>query len=162
MEDKIETAYLANELGSAHGLINEYLELAGVYRCNWNFGNAIHDANRTLGLMSLKNGNIGEAANYLLKAGKSPGSPQLNSFGPDLDLANELLIVGRVEEVRTYLNDINSFWERDDGRIDKWLARIESGEKPELNKLFYRALNTSPPWVRPSGGGKFGKRARTV
>ena len=51
----------------------EFLELAAVYRCNWNYGNAIHDANRYLGLASLRAGKVDEAAKFLVLAGKSTG-----------------------------------------------------------------------------------------
>ncbi|MFY9315103.1 MAG: hypothetical protein WAO95_06035 [Burkholderiales bacterium] len=77
LDDLISKAYAANDLPTATKLAAEYLELAAVYRCNWNYGNATHDANRYLGLMSIKNGNIDAAGQYLLKAGKSTGSPQL-------------------------------------------------------------------------------------
>jgi len=61
---------MALELGA------EYLELANTYRCNWNYGNAVHDANRYLGLISLKKGDTDAAVVYLREAGKSTGSPQ--------------------------------------------------------------------------------------
>ncbi|MEI6198193.1 MAG: hypothetical protein WCS42_28075, partial [Verrucomicrobiota bacterium] len=51
-----------------------------------------------------------EAAKYLLAAGKTPGSPQLNSFGPDFALAKELLILGQKEVVLQYLDLVGNFW----------------------------------------------------
>jgi len=116
-------------------LASEYLELAHIYKCNWNYGNATHDANRILGLISISSGNVNEAAEYLLKSGKSTGSPQLDSFGPELDLANELLKLGKSNEVLSYLEDIGSFWEMDDGRIAKWTEDIKGGGRPELNRF---------------------------
>lgn len=135
LDDQITEAFIINDDDSAKSLIAEYLELADIYRCNWNYGNAIHDANRMLGLISLKNGNIDEAAGYLLKSGKSTGSPQLDTFGPELNLANELLKLGRTEEVLIYLNDIKSFWERNDDQINQWIGKIENDEKPEINRF---------------------------
>jgi hypothetical protein len=108
--------------------------LANVYKCNWNYGNAIHDSYRILGLISLRNGNIEEAADFLSKAGKSTGSPQLDTFGPELDLADKLLAAGKDKEVISYLSDIKKFWEMDNGRIDRWIAEIERGNEPELNR----------------------------
>ncbi len=135
LEDKITAAYSASEFSPARILIKEYLELADIYRCNWNYGNAIHDANSILGLISLKEGNIDEAATYLIKAGKSPGSPQLDSFGPEMDLANELLKSGKTDEVKIYLKDVKTFWESGDRHIDNWLEQIDNGERPELNRF---------------------------
>jgi len=135
LEEEITAVYSANDYKRAKELLAEYLELADIYKCNWNYGNVIHDANRILGLISLNSGNIEDAANYLLESGKSTGSPQLDSFGPELDLANELLKHGRHEDVKTYLNDISSFWEMNDGSIDRWIREIDRGERPELNRL---------------------------
>jgi hypothetical protein len=135
LEDLVKAAYEAGDMTAATVLAKEYLDLAGTYRCNWNYGNAIHDANRFLGLISLKNADPGAAAAYLRKAGKSTGSPQLNTFGPDLDLANRLLKDGHVEPVKEYLKDIKVFWEMDNGQVAKWLTTIERGEKPELNRF---------------------------
>lgn len=135
LDEQITAAYKANDFGKVKELAKESFGLAAVYRCNWNYGNAIHDTNRILGLVSIKNGDIDTASDYLLKAGKSSGSPQLNSFGPELDLANELLHLGKVDAVKSYLNDIKSFWEMNNGRIDAWLAEIEKGEKPQLNRF---------------------------
>lgn len=135
LDDKITEAYEVNDFDQSKALLAEYLELADIYRCNWNYGNAIHDANRILGLISLKDGNIDEAVKYLLASGKSTGSPQLDTFGPELDLANELLKLGKKEEVKAYLLDISSFWEMDDGSVDRWVKEIANGELPELNRF---------------------------
>jgi hypothetical protein len=135
LDDKIAEAYKANDFDKVKELAKENLELAAVYRCNWNFGNAIHDANRVLGLVSLKGGDIDAAEDYLLEAGKSTGSPQLDTFGPELDLANELLQIGKVDAVKSYLKDIKSFWEMNNGQVDTWLAEIEKGGKPQLDRF---------------------------
>lgn len=135
LEDQILAAYQSSDFKQTQALAEENLKLAAVYRCNWNYGNAIHDTNRVLGLISLKNGDIEAAADFLLKAGESTGSPQLDTFGPELDLANELLKRGKVEPVKVYLKNIQSFWEMNDGKVDAWLAAIEKGEKPELDRF---------------------------
>lgn len=135
LDGKITEAFKGNDFEKVQELATENLELAAVYRCNWNFGNAVHDTNRVLGLVSLKNGDTDAAVGYLLKAGQSPGSPQLETFGPDLDLANELLQLGKSDAVMSYLKDIKSFWEMDNGKIDTWLAEIEKGEKPQLDRF---------------------------
>lgn len=133
--DEVIAAYKANDFARAKALANEYVELASVYRCNWNYGNAVHDTNRVLGLISLRAGDIDAAAEYLIKAGKSTGSPQLNTFGPELDLANQLLQRGKADAVRSYLIGIKSFWEMNNGQVDRWLAEIEKGGKPELDRF---------------------------
>lgn len=135
LDDLIKWAYGTNDWSKASGLAKEYLELAGQYRCNWNYGNAIHDGNQYLGLISLKNGDEASAVAYLLKSGKSSGSPQLNTFGPGLDLANALLQAGHSEPVKLYLTDIKRFWKMNNGRVDEWLASMEKGERPALGRF---------------------------
>jgi hypothetical protein len=134
MEDLINTAYEKGDYDKAKTLIQGNLELAAYYRCNWNYGNAIHDSNRILGFIALKNNDVAGAANYLIEAGKSTGSPQLDSFGPNLDLANELLSLGEREAVISYLLGVRSFWDGNESIIDEWIQKIKSGEEVQLNQ----------------------------
>ncbi len=76
---------------------------------NWNYGNIIHDANQILGRCALREGKLADAKAHLLKAGATPGSPQLNSFGPQLQLARELLEKGEKEAVLQYLVLVSKF-----------------------------------------------------
>jgi hypothetical protein len=133
--DLVAAAYQAADAGATLILANEYLQLSKVYRCNWNHGNAVHEANRYLGLVILRSGNADAAADHLVQAGKSSGSPQLNTVGPDLDLANALLQLGKVDAVKLYLRDIKSFWRVGERQVDRWLSDIEKGGRPELNRL---------------------------
>ncbi|MCG7911537.1 MAG: RNA polymerase subunit sigma-24, partial [Candidatus Thiodiazotropha taylori] len=71
----------------------------------------------------------------LVLAGQSTGSPQLDSFGPDLKLANVLLKKGQREAVAKYLSGVKRFWEMDEGRIDSWLKDIEAGKTPKLSRF---------------------------
>jgi hypothetical protein len=140
----LATAYKDHRYDLARQLAGTYLELAAVYRCNWNHGNAIHEANRVLGLISLAGGDLDAAAQYLLEAGRSAGSPQLDSFGPQLDLANELLRRGRRNEVRAYLAGVRSFWATGTDVLDGWIAQIDQGSTPDLNRF----LATQPAAMR--------------
>lgn len=133
--DQVKAAYESANDAELTALAHEYLELANVYRCNWNYGNAIHDSNRYLGLASLRHGSADDAARFLVLSGKSAGSPQLDTFGPDLELANQLLQRGETEAVTTYLREIKHFWKMDRGQVDQWLAAIEKGEKPNLDRF---------------------------
>ncbi len=90
---------------------------------------------RILGLIALERGDSDAAANYLLQAGASPGSPQLDSFGPTLDLADRLLQAGRTEEVKIYLQSIQKFWDMDQGSVARWIEEIESGDVPHLDRF---------------------------
>lgn len=127
--------YQQGDFISAKKLAVEYLTLADSYKNNWNYGNAIHDANRILGLISYQSGKYDEAALYLSHAGKSSGSPQLDTFGPELDLANLLLKKGKTVEVKSYLLGIQDFWEMDNGVVKEWIDAIDRDELPELSRF---------------------------
>jgi hypothetical protein len=133
LNETIGAAYERGELDVAERLAREYLELAPSFSCDWNYGNAIHDGHRWLGLLALRKGDDAAAIRHLGEAGKSPGSPQLNSFGPKFDLAQALLERGHAEPVKAYLRDINRFWDR--GEVDDWIAAIDRGERPHLDVM---------------------------
>lgn len=92
------------------------------------YGNAIHWANIALGFAALAADEVIAASEYLVRAGKTPGSPQLNSFGPDRDLARSLLKRGERGAVLSYLADCARFWRGNRALLEKWRTAIERGE----------------------------------
>jgi hypothetical protein len=110
----MSATYKAGEFESADALAREYLQLAKRFPCNWNYGNAIHNANSILGLVALLNGRKAEAGSYLAAAGATPGSPQLDTFGPSLLLARELAKAGEHKAAASYLSSVKRFWKAKD------------------------------------------------
>lgn len=98
------------------------------------YGNAIHWANIALGFAALAADKLADASEYLVRAGKTPGSPQLNSFGPDRDLARALLVRGERAAVLTYLEDCARFWSSDRELLERWRVAIERGEPTQLEE----------------------------
>ena len=134
IEDLINSAYEEGSYDKATTLITEYLELASTYHSNWNYGNAIHNSNQILGFIALEKNDVAGAASYLVEAGKSTGSPQLDSFGPNLALASELLSRGEKDAVISYLQGIRKFWGGNESTIDEWAQAILAGKTVELNQ----------------------------
>jgi hypothetical protein len=99
---------------------------------NWNYGNAVQDANLVLGGIAVREERIFDAKRYLIEAGKSPGSPQMDSFGPNMSLAKDLLEKGEREVVVEYLNLCRYFWKMHDGRLDTWIQQAKKGETPDF------------------------------
>lgn len=130
LNDLAALAYDNGDIELARSLAERLLELAGDYSDNWNYGNAIHDANSVLGRIALKEGDVKGAAAYLRKAGEIKGSPQLNSFGPNMVLAKDLLAEAP-DAVIDYLRNCGKFWPSRT-RIERWIKAIEKGEKPAL------------------------------
>jgi hypothetical protein len=91
-------------LDRAHEIAEDLLKESPNWQKNWNYGNAIQAANVVLGRAALQEGEIDHAKEYLLAAGRTPGSPQLNSFGPDMTLAKDLLKRGEKDVVLEYFS----------------------------------------------------------
>jgi hypothetical protein len=99
---------------------------------DWDYGNAVHDGNMVLGLVALRSGSVAQAREYLLEAGKTPGSPQLNSFGTNMQLAKELVEKDERDVVLQYFDLCRKFWKMDRGRLDQWSATVRGGGTPDF------------------------------
>lgn len=104
------------------------------YKGDWNYGNAIHHANVVLGHLALKEGRVEDAKIHLIAAGKTPGSPQLGSFGPNMSLAKDLLEDGEKEVVIEYFKLCKSFWKMHDGHLDEWIIIVQAGKIPDFGE----------------------------
>jgi len=128
---------------------------------DWNSGNLIHEANQILGRAALREGRTADAIGYLHAAAETHGSPQLDSFGPRMILAQELLAQGEREAVIAYLDRVARFWatfseesaaafaardpelpakarrvmERNREQIETWKTEIRAGKEPRLNRV---------------------------
>jgi hypothetical protein len=100
------------------------------YKTDWNYGNAVQDANLVLGRLAVREGKLEAAKKYLLASGKSHGSPQMNSFGPNMALAEDLLKKGERDTVLEYLMLCRRFWKMDNGKLDQWTQEVMAGKTP--------------------------------
>jgi hypothetical protein len=96
----------------------------------WNYGNSIHNGHMVLGIVALRNGDITNADRELLNAGKTTGSPQLNSFGPNMMLASELLKKGERSTVLDYFEMCRTFWKSGAATLDAWGETVRNGGTP--------------------------------
>lgn len=110
----------------------ELSQLMEKYKDNWNYGNAVQDVNIVLGRLALSDGNLNEAKADLLKAGKSPGSPQMDSFGPNMSLAKELLEKGEKDTVLEYFGLCRKFWTLHPDKLDEWSQDVKAGKIPNF------------------------------
>ena len=93
---------------------------------------ALHQGNVILGRLALKNGNLEEAKARLLAAGKIPGSPVLGSFGPNMNLAQELLMKGEKEVVLQYFDECAVFWKYGANKLDEWKLAVDQERIPNF------------------------------
>ncbi len=130
LDDAAKESFEVGKIGDAKNYATELLTLAPKFRGNWNYGNAIQDGNLVLGRIAVRDGKIEEAKNYLLEAGRSPGSPQMDSFGPNMSLAKDLLEKGERDTVLQYFELCRKFWAMDYGKLDKWSLEVKAGKMP--------------------------------
>lgn len=97
-----------------------------------NYGEAIFYGNMVLGEIALRQGDVAEAKRRLLASGKTPGSPSLGSFGPNMTLARDLLQKGESETVLEFFTLCRAFWKRGSKTLDSWSATVRHGETPNF------------------------------
>lgn len=141
-EDEVHRFYALNDAAKeslnqgheadAKSFAEELERLAPKYKNDWNYGNSVEGFNLVLGRLALKSGDVEKAKKRLLAAGHSPGSPQMDTFGPNMSLANDLLSKGEKAVVLDYFELCRKFWEMDDGKLDQWKNDVERGRIPNF------------------------------
>lgn len=129
--DLAKNAFVARQYAKAR----EYAEAA--LRDNSggrNHGNRTHWGHLTLGRIAFAEGNIEEAKYRLIAAAMIQGSPQLNSFGPDMTLAEELLEAGEKDVVLKYFELCAVFWESGKDDLADWTALVKFDRKPNFRR----------------------------
>src|SRR5262249_47656882 len=97
LDNMAQAALSAGGTSKARRYSEELLATATQNKNDWNYGNAVHKGHVILGLLALDAGDVAEAKRQLTLAGQGPGSPQLESFGPNMSLAKALLDRGESE-----------------------------------------------------------------
>jgi tetratricopeptide (TPR) repeat protein len=131
LKDLTKCAFDADETNKAKMYAEQALQVAQTGKKSWNLGNDIFFGNLILGRLALKAGDIEQAKHYLIEAGKTPGSPQLNSFGPNMTLAKELLEKGQKDVVLEFFDLCAKFW-RYQPRLEQWISIVKQGGIPDF------------------------------
>ena len=92
-------------------------------------------ANLILGRLALHDGDTAEAERRLLAMGRVPGSPDRDTFGPNMRLAKDLLAAGRRDTVLAYLDECRSFWK--DAHLAEWRSDVAQGRTPHFGANLY-------------------------
>lgn len=100
----------SGELDRARALAQQILDDATRLAGTWVHGNGIHWGNIVLGRIAFAREDVDAARAYLAAAAATPGSPQLDSFGPDQDLAAAFLKRGDRDTVIAYIEAVRRFF----------------------------------------------------
>ncbi|MFH1817639.1 MAG: hypothetical protein ABIK08_18970 [Pseudomonadota bacterium] len=125
-------AFHLGRFAEAKSYAERCLSLAPSFQENWNYGNAIHIGHTVLGLIALNDGDEVTAIAELAASGNTSGSPQLNTFGPTMQLAKALLRAGHVEPVLGYLRRCRAFWEMGGTWLNLWERKVREGLVPNF------------------------------
>jgi hypothetical protein len=127
-----DDAFDAGDMAKTEQYANELLKSAQSADGEWNYGNAIHKGNIALGRVALRRRDVNTAKEHLVAAGETPGSPNLDSFGPNMTLAKELLEKGERDAVIAYLQACAKFWKMGGTELQAWIATIKGGGIPDF------------------------------
>lgn len=154
----LDKAYETKNWKKVAYFANLNLQEAEKYKQDWNYGNAIYYSNLALSEMAYIEGDKVKARNYLIKASQTPGSPQLNSFGPFNSSFNKYLVYlaqnGEKESLVQFAKNCRNFLntksdikmsEKDKRNedevtqsnllsIERFIKQIESGQTPDFKK----------------------------
>lgn len=130
--DAAKQSFVLGKTEDARTYASNLLELLPKFPNDWNYGNAVQNANLVLGRIAVQEGRIEDAKRHLLEAGKSPGSPQMNSFGPNMSLAKDLLEKAERDVVVEYFELCRQFWQMDRGRLNQWSQEVKAGRIPDF------------------------------
>ena len=132
LTDAAKASFEIGKLEEARGFAQEVLNLAPRFTRDWNYGNALHDGHMVLGRIALREGAVETAEKELLLTGATPGSPQLDSFGPNMSLAKDLLEQNHIDAVVDYCGLCAKFWKMERGDLRRWTARAKAGGVPNF------------------------------
>ena len=127
-----KAAFESGDFAKAISYSSEALADSATYQKQWPTGTAVHYGNIIQGRVLLSNKDIAGASAHLIAAGQTSGSPALDTFGPNMALASELLIQGERQSVIKYLSECATFWKSDGGKLNSWTALIEQGQIPDF------------------------------
>ena len=128
------TAMACENLAKAGEYAEKLLATVKPDQDSWNYGNAIFEAHTLLGRVALSKNDVQGAERHLLESGRTPGSPQLNSFGPNMILADQLLERGASKTVLEFFDLCGKFWTLGKERLDQWSQEIRDGKKPDFGR----------------------------
>jgi hypothetical protein len=135
LPDLAKAAIAAGEFSEAGRFASELLTLAVREDLPEFFredGNAIHYGNLVLGQCQMRKGNVERAKEYLLASGRTKGSPNLCSFGPNMSLAKELLESGEREVVLDFFDLCKVFWKSHTDELRQWSEQVQRGDVPDF------------------------------
>jgi len=122
-------SFAAGKVEDARNYAQELAALLPGFRQHSEYGNAVHDANLTLGRIALREGRTEDAKRYLTESIRAP-SARLMDYGPSMSLAKDLLEKREPQAVLNYFALCKKFWNY--GHLDEWSRLVQEGQTPDF------------------------------
>ena len=137
--DMAKLAFAAGDLEKARIYATELLGPGLQWNGGGNAGYASYYGNFVLGRIAMREGKLDEAKKYLRESGRTKGAPVLNTFGPNMSLAKELLEKGETNAVLEFFQECEKFWPRYGGenKTAKWTTEVKEGKTPDFGANLY-------------------------
>jgi len=121
------------------GLIGKAKDYADRLLKTSSTSDSIYAGNQVLGWIALKAGDLDDAGKYLVASGQTSGSPALNSFGPGMKLAKELLEKGQKDAVLEYFELCGKFWivgpTNPKNKLSEWKETVRADGVPDFGPI---------------------------
>ena len=92
----------------------------------------LHHAHLVLGRLALHDGDTAQAEAHLRAMGRVSGSPVLDTFGPNMQLAQDLLDRGDRRPVLAYFDECARFWKMGGSHLAAWKSQVQQGKTPDF------------------------------
>jgi hypothetical protein len=158
LKEAAPAAFDAGDMEGATRYAKELLAASAAQPRGWDTGNGHHLAHAVLGRVALRARDTPSARKHLLESARTPGSPQLNSFGPNMLLAREMLERGERKVVIDHFVACATFWKsgRERGVLTDWAKQAQAGQIPDFG------ANLKYGWYDPQRGTALDRHAPPV
>lgn len=137
--DKLDKMIESKDFQAGEDVAKAALEIAPKLKKSWIYGNLLHKSHLVLGFVALEKNDFKKAESELLASVKgNPGSPQMDTFGPNFALAKAWLEKkGNKKVVLEYIDLCAKFWESEvvkekSANINLWRSEIKEGKIPDF------------------------------
>jgi len=130
----VRTSAIVDRQDKARDYAVEWMKKVPVGR--WDYANAQHYGHTALGLIAVKAKDLKAAKDQLAMSADHSGSPQLNAYGPCMDLAAALMNQGQKDAVADYLEACGRFWKAGDKQLATWNQALDAGLRPDFTGHF--------------------------
>ena len=132
LPDGARAAYESGAFNRAEMWAYEMLADANGYQNDRNYADEIHYGNIVLGLLALQKNDLKGAGDHLVAAADIAGNPRIDTLGPNMMLARELLRKHDRKPVLKYLDACGKFWKSGDKKLKRWRSEVIAGVMPDF------------------------------